>query len=360
MALQHVNSRLFTRRDSMPLVQLITHGLTHDELTMQANAHDISRDPGKDAATKAQRANVFVETLLERGWPDGDEAFLDILSNVNEDRSWGDEVFDKARKALWNTLGSKSDLVFNEDGRWHLLPVAEDAEAHSESASATSGNPAQSWAPPSPTSTESDGAVNKRSDAPVVFDVVPRPSRNHDGPPRVFVVQGRDQKAAGQVRQFLRGVHLIPLSWEEVKKECGTNPNTFDIVRKGLEMAQIIVVVLSGDDEARLRRDLLEAGDGDHERNPTPQPRQNVLLEAGMALGMDPDRTVMVRTAKLREISDFSGIHWVTMKGTAPARQDFANELTKALKAAGVSEPLKHAPPMWDEEALGKFSISAP
>lgn len=351
MTLQ-VRSRLFTVRDYSYLATVIAHGFSHSELTSQARTHGITRDPGKVVGvTKPDRANVFVDTLLERPWPAGDEALLDLLSNAEGD-GYPNESWPKARERIWKALSQKTDIVVYKDGEWHLLGTNIEADPHLEPTSAAPEEPFHPWPFTSPPSNESSASVDQSAPS--------HQTARHDGLPRVFVVQGRDQIAAGQVRTFLRGVQLNPLSWEDVKKECGTNPTTFDIVRKGLELAEITVVVLSGDDQARLRPDLLETNDGDHERNPTPQPRQNVLLEAGMALGMRPERTVMVRTTKLREISDFSGIHWVTMKGTPSARQDFAQELTKALKAADVSEPLKHAPKMWDEEALGKFSIAAP
>lgn len=139
---------------------------------------------------------------------------------------------------------------------------------------------------------------------------------------------------------------------------CSVNPTTWEIVRRGLANANIIVVLLSGDDEARLKKAMLKDTDGLGERELTVQPRQNVLLEMGMALGMAPGRTVLVRSEPLREISDISGINWVTMGDSAPARSDFADELRKALRHAGVSDPLADVPEMWDSESLGSFSIN--
>lgn len=348
MVLQ-VRSRLFTQRDFAHLTTVIAHGFSHAGLTTQAKVNDIAEDPGKDRASKPERANVFVETLLERGWPEGDGSLLDILSNAED--QWGTESWTKARDRIWKTLCGKTHLVANEDGTWHLLPESDRTVADVTTESGTSNEADSSW----PFTT----AARKESGTAVASEPTPHSPPTYDGPPKVFLVQGRDQDAANQVRHFLRGVGLKPLAWEEVKKECAISPTTFEVVRKGLDMAHIIVVVLSGDDEARLNPKFLKSNDGENERDPKPQPRQNVLLEAGMALGMARDRTVMVRTTELREISDLSGINWVTMKGTSSARHDFANELTKALRASGVPEPLKHAPEMYDDEALGAFKSAA-
>lgn len=346
-----VRSRLFTASDFPQLVTVIAAGFSHSALTAQARAHGITGDPGKvNGITKPDRANVFVDTLLERPWPAGDEALLDLLSNAEED-GFSNEAWIKARARVWKALDAKSDLVVYEDGAWLLLGTKEETNDHTEQVSAALGesSPSRSFT----------SAPNNESSAPVVLESSSLPPAKQDGPPRVFVVQGRDQNAADQVLHFLRGVHLIPLEWEEVKDACELHATTMDIVRKGLEMAKVIVVVLSGDDLAMLQTTLQKDEDSEQERHPTPQPRQNVLLEAGMALGMAREQTVLVRTNKLREISDLNGINWITMKGTEDARLGFTNALKKALRAAGVADPLPHVPHMWNKNALGEFSASS-
>lgn len=350
MTLQ-VRSRLFTVRDYSYLATVIAHGFSHSELTSQARTHGITSDPGKvDGVTKPDRANVFVDTLLERSWPAGDEALLDLLSNAKED-GYSNESWAKARERVWKTLSEKIDVVVYKDGEWHLLRTNIEVDPHLEPTSAAPEEPSHPWAFTSPPRNESSASVAQ--------EPPPQQTARHDGPPRVFVVQGRDREVADQVLHFLRGVQLIPLEWGEVKDKCALHATTMDIVRKGLEIAQIIVVILSGDDLAMLQTELQKDEDSEQERKPTPQPRQNVLLEAGMALGMARERTVLVRTNKLREISDLSGINWITMKGDEDAREDFTNALKKALRAAGVADPLSHAPKMWNTKALGAFSASS-
>ena len=86
-------------------------------------------------------------------------------------------------------------------------------------------------------------------------------------------------------------------------------------------------MILTPDDVAHLRKEL---SDGDSELKPEGQPRQNVLLEAGMALGLDERRTIILHIGKLRPISDMLGKHEIRFDGTAPKR----HELVQALKEA--------------------------
>src|SRR5262249_47494480 len=44
---------------------------------------------------------------------------------------------------------------------------------------------------------------------------------------------------------------------------------------------------------------------------PHPQPRPNVVFEAGMAFAYDPDRTIVVEMGRIREISDLGGVYSV-------------------------------------------------
>lgn len=74
-------------------------------------------------------------------------------------------------------------------------------------------------------------------------------------------------------------------------------------------MAQAVVVLFTPDDKARLDPRLLQSYDGADEREFTGRARQNVLLEAGMALGIAQERTVMVRFGRPRRISDIEGVN---------------------------------------------------
>lgn len=95
------------------------------------------------------------------------------------------------------------------------------------------------------------------------------------------------------------------------------------------DAAQAIVVLLTPDDIAYLRKEFA-SGDEDPETDPMPQARPNVLFEAGMAMGRDQSRTVLVEFGKLRPFSDVGGRHAVRMDSTPQKRKDLAQRLKNA------------------------------
>src|ERR1039458_5998919 len=73
-------------------------------------------------------------------------------------------------------------------------------------------------------------------------------------PGRVFVVHGRNDKARRAMFDFLRSLGLSPVEWGEAIRLTGAgSPYVGEALDKAFEQAQAIVIVMSGDDEARLR-----------------------------------------------------------------------------------------------------------
>lgn len=97
--------------------------------------------------------------------------------------------------------------------------------------------------------------------------------------------------------------------------------------------AQAVVVLFTPDDQARLNKRFIKSSDRSPEKELTGQARQNVILEAGMALAMDDQRTVLVRKGFTRPISDIEGVHWIDLKDNWDDRQILLN----ALEAAKVA-----------------------
>src|SRR5205807_7985783 len=103
------------------------------------------------------------------------------------------------------------------------------------------------------------------------------------------------------------------------------------------ETAQAVVVVLAGDDEARLRDPFLQADDSVAEKRLTPQPRLNVIFEAGMAFARAPSRTILVELESVRPFSDIAGRHIVRFLDDARSRQELARRLETAGCAVDMS-----------------------
>jgi len=116
------------------------------------------------------------------------------------------------------------------------------------------------------------------------------------------------------------------------------SPYIGQILDIAFDAAQAIVVLLTPDDIAYLRREYA-TGDDDPEREPLAQARPNVLFEAGMAMGRNPERTILVELGKLRPFSDVAGRHAVRMDDSAARRKDLAQRLdTFTLEVAAQIE----------------------
>lgn len=151
---------------------------------------------------------------------------------------------------------------------------------------------------------------------------------SNPNPRAVFVVHGRNLRARDAMFTFLRTIGLQPIEWSEATEATGrTAPYIGEILDAAFSRAQAVVVLLTPDDEARLRVSLHGAGESAHETQLTPQARPNVLFEAGMAMGRNPNRTILVELGALRPFSDVAGRHAIKLDNTPQKRHDLASRL---------------------------------
>jgi predicted nucleotide-binding protein len=179
-------------------------------------------------------------------------------------------------------------------------------------------------------------------------------SKNRTGrtpdPTRVFVVHGRNEVLRRSLFDFLRAIGLKPIEWSQAAQMTGRpSPSIGEILDSAMQRAQAIVVLFTGDDETKLKNEFVSAHDPDYERELTPQPRPNVIFEAGLALSRYPERTILVQVGKLRPFSDIAGKYFVRLKNSSQARQ----ELAQRLSLAGCQVDLSGT----DWHDAGSFSI---
>jgi predicted nucleotide-binding protein len=147
----------------------------------------------------------------------------------------------------------------------------------------------------------------------------------------VFVVHGRNLVLRDSMFAFLRAIALQPLEWSQAVKATGeASPYIGHVLDTAFSMAQAIVVLMTPDDDARLRTEFHSAHDEQYEKQLTPQARPNVLFEAGMAMGRDSKRTVLVQVGQLRPFSDIGGRHVLRLKNSSTSRQELADRLRTA------------------------------
>ena len=175
----------------------------------------------------------------------------------------------------------------------------------------------------------------------------PRDSRT------VFVVHGRENYIRESLYEFLRSVGLRPLPFQEAKKATGkASPLIPEVLDKAFSLAQAVVVLMTPDDEARLRslyhhRQRKEPA---YETELTPQARPNVLFEAGMAMGRNPDRTILVEIGDLRPFTDIAGRLTIRLDNTLQKRQELIDALEVAKCPIDVSNS--------DWQTAGDFEIA--
>jgi predicted nucleotide-binding protein len=150
-------------------------------------------------------------------------------------------------------------------------------------------------------------------------------------PRRVLVVHGRNTKAREALFTFLRAINLDPIEWDEaISMTAEGTPFTGHTLEKAFSQSQAAVVLLTGDDLARLGKHFLNDTDPPEEGRLTPQARPNVLFEAGMAFGRYPERTIIVSLGKTRAFSDIAGRHIIYISNAVSSRQKLADRLKTA------------------------------
>jgi predicted nucleotide-binding protein len=147
-------------------------------------------------------------------------------------------------------------------------------------------------------------------------------------PKDIFVVHGRNERLRRAMFTFLRSLGLNPLEWEEAlaltKKGA---PYIGEVLDAAFARAGAVIVLLTPDDEARLKSEFLKLEDGPEERELTGQARANVLFEAGMAFGRHQDRTVLAQVGTIRPFSDVAGRHVLHLSNDIGKRQALVNRL---------------------------------
>lgn len=173
---------------------------------------------------------------------------------------------------------------------------------------------------------------------------------------RVFIVHGRNQQAIEAMDTFLYSVGLIPLHFDEARKLTGTaTPFVLDVVKRGLSTTQATVILMTLDDVGCLRSHFRGDNEPTHETQLTAKPRQNVIFEAGMAMALRPNKTVLVELGEIQThtISDLAGLHTIRMDNSIEKRK----MLVDSLETSGCRVD-KSGKEWADKEKGGDFDVA--
>lgn len=148
---------------------------------------------------------------------------------------------------------------------------------------------------------------------------------------KIFVVHGRNDRLRRDFFAFLRALGLQPLEWSEALKLTGkTSPYIGEILDSAFSNARAVVVLLTPDDEVRLMPALCCSDEDPNEKEYNLQARPNVLFEAGMAFGRNPNRTLLIEVGRVKAFSDIAGRHVVKLTNDPEKRKDVAERLRTA------------------------------
>lgn len=129
---------------------------------------------------------------------------------------------------------------------------------------------------------------------------------------------------------FLRSINLSPMEWTTAVELTGEgSPYIGQVLDAAFDHATAVVVLMTPDEVAYLQPRYGHS-ENDQETQPAPQARPNVLFEAGMALGRDAKRTVLVEVGDVRPFSDVAGRHAIRLSNAPASRQALANRLRTA------------------------------
>lgn len=152
----------------------------------------------------------------------------------------------------------------------------------------------------------------------------------------MFVVHGRNDDLRKAMFDFLRSINLSPMEWTTAVELTGEgSPYIGQVLDVAFDHAAAIVVLMTPDEIAYLQP-RYGHGEDDAETLPAAQARPNVLFEAGMALGRNSKRTVLVEIGDVRPFSDVAGRHAIRLTNAVSGRQALANR----LKTAGCAVDL--------------------
>jgi predicted nucleotide-binding protein len=143
----------------------------------------------------------------------------------------------------------------------------------------------------------------------------------------VMVIYGHDEEANTALFNWLRAIGLQPKEWGQLVHASGSgSPYIGQVLEQAFQDAQAVVALFTPDEYVLER--AASPSDADAWRL---QAWPNVLLEAGMGLSTQPDRTVLVVLGRQELPSDLSGRHCVSLSHTSAAPlRDLALRLRRA------------------------------
>jgi predicted nucleotide-binding protein len=144
------------------------------------------------------------------------------------------------------------------------------------------------------------------------------------GQTRIFIVHGSDPYALDQLRLVLYTLGLEPLVQKNVD---GRGMNLFQALMSNISSESDFAIVLLTPDDYGYKKDQTET-------DRLPRARQNVILEAGMALAkLGSERVAIIKKGNLELPSDLEGIIRLEFNSNV---KEIAAKIAQRIGGAGV------------------------
>jgi predicted nucleotide-binding protein len=166
----------------------------------------------------------------------------------------------------------------------------------------------------------------------------------------VYIVYGQNIEERKKIDSILQDFKLLSLVKNDIVGLAGGSPFIGDILNIAFERAQAVIVLLTCNEEARLRENFRRYDDKEHEKSFRLQPTQDQIFEAGYAFGKSPERTILIQVGEVRPFSDIEGRYVLNYADTL----EDTNLLRACLLRAGciVNNTGSLSPPPTDIKAI--------
>lgn len=156
---------------------------------------------------------------------------------------------------------------------------------------------------------------------------------NSCGENSVFVIYGRNTEFKSAIITMLKALSLDVITYNNSNADT---TGTYSAVKDGINKSSVSIVLLTGDDEGRCRKQYQIPSDKNaiFETRITNQPRLNVVFEAGYSFAHRMDKNViLIAENNIRLFSDIDGINRIIIQTDKRGNilPDSASNLKKQL-----------------------------
>lgn len=164
---------------------------------------------------------------------------------------------------------------------------------------------------------------------------------NQNNQPTVFVVYGRNTVFKNSMAEFLEALGVRPVFYDNSN---GDATSTYEAFTKCIRDTDATLVLLTGDDEGRLRKEYLkESTQPGKDKIMSARPRMNVIFEAGYSYALENQKTLLIKVGEVELPSDILMINTINVKLNKRGEIDEAAgarakaQIAGALKNCGIA-----------------------